>query len=489
MGIGRERDANIINKGSGYMAKVAIIGAGSIVFCKTLLNDMFSTPALAGSIYALMGPSMWKLEKMKTYAQQIIDKNKIDATVYCTTDRRDALTGADYVILTFMIGGVDAYKFDYEIPMKYGVDQCVGDSLGPGGVFRCLRTGPVLMDIGKDVSRLCPDAYVLNYVNPMGAVCTMANRAANMKMVGLCHGVQTTLDLIAGYTDVNKYEIDYLCAGINHMAWFLKLEKDGKNLYPLLRKNIEKPEYYKNEKVRGEVMRHCGYIMTESTGHLSEYLPWFRKNRASLNRYCDEPALGGETGTAYKFSLMVNERFAKTDVLSIESGELEPRSVEYCSYIIEALETGVPFRFNGNVRNDGFIKNLPFEATVEVPVYADREGLHPFTVGLLPTHLAAMNQTNIIVQGLAADAAIHGDPEAVFWAVAMDPLTSAVLTLKETRDMVSEMMEAEAKWLPQFEGKNLKKLDHISVSEGIVPVPVPVDPALAINVRFEKLIE
>ena len=469
------------------MAKIAIIGAGSIVFCKTLLNDMLATPILDGSTYTLMGPTIWKLEKMKTYAQQIIDKNGLRAKLECTTDRREALEGADYVILMFQVGGVDAFKLDYEIPLKYGVDQCIGDSLGPGGVFRCLRTAPVLMGIGQDVAELCPKAVVLNYVNPMGAVCTTAGRATGINMVGLCHGVQTTLDLIAGYTDTPKDEIDYLCAGINHMAWFLKLENNGRDLYPLLKANMEKPEYYKNEKVRGEVMRHCGYIMTESTGHLSEYLPWFRKNQAALNRYCDEPAFGGETGAYYKFSAMIAEKFANMDVLSIESGELEPRSKEYCSWIIEALETGVPFKFNGNVKNDGFISNLPNDATVEIPIYADKEGLHPLSVGALPTHLAAMNLTNITVQGLAADAGILGDPEQAFWAVAMDPLTSAVLTLKETRDMVQEMLEAQAQWLPQFASKSLKSVGHIHIPAGTVPAPVPVDPALAINARFGKI--
>ena len=469
------------------MAKIAMIGAGSIVFCKTLLNDLLVTPALTGSTFALMGPTKWKLDKMKIYADQIIEKNNLHAEILCTIDRREALKDADYVILMFQIGGLEAYAFDYKIPLKYGVDQCIGDSMGPGGIFRCLRSAPVLIEIGKDMEELCPDAYVLNYVNPMGAVCTTVSRATNMNMVGLCHGVQTTLDLIAGYTNVKKDEIDYLCAGINHMAWFLEIEKNGQNLYPLLRENMEKPEYYKNEKVRGEVMRHCGYFMTESTGHLSEYLPWFRKNKTELERYCNEPAFGGESGAAYHFGVMIAEKFKNTDVLSIESGELEPRSKEYCSYIIEALETGEPFRFNGNVKNDGFITNLPNDATVEIPIYADKEGFHPFTIGDLPTHLAAMNQSNLSVQGLAAEAAITGDPELVFWAAAMDPLTSAVLDLKQIRDMVGEMLEAEAEWLPQFKGRSWRNLEHISVPEGTIGVPVPLDPALAINNRFGKL--
>ena len=261
------------------MAKVAIIGAGSIVFCKTLHNDMFSTPALAGSTYALMGPTMPKLERMKKYADAVIRKNRVKATTYATTDRRDALKGADYVIAMFQIGGVDAFRLDYEIPMKYGVDQCIGDSMGPGGVFRGLRTIPVMADMLTEMEELCPKAVVLNYVNPMATVCLGIGRASDAPFIGLCHGVQTTLDLIAGYVGVPRGEIDYVAAGINHMAWFLKIEKDGVDLYPTLKANFEKPEYYVNEKVRGEVMRHFGYFMTESTGHLSEYLPWFRKNR------------------------------------------------------------------------------------------------------------------------------------------------------------------------------------------------------------------
>ena len=471
------------------MCKVAIIGAGSLVFTKQFLNDMFGTPCMEGSTYALMGPTMWKLEKMKQYADQIREKNNIDANIYCTTDRKDALEGADFVVLTFLIGGNEAYKYDIDIPLRYGVDQCIGDSLGPGGVFRMLRTAPLIMELAREIKELCPDAYVLNYVNPMGAVCTALHRCGISKAVGLCHGVQTTLDLIAGYTDVPKDEIDYLNAGINHMDWFLKLEHKGRDLYPVLKENMEKPEYFKNEKVRGELMRHCGYFMTESSGHLSEYIPWFRSSQRALDRYCDEPMFGGETGAALKFNVMVAEKFKNTDVFSIESGELEQRSKEYCSYIMEAVITGVPFKFSGNVANEGYIKNLPSTATVEVPVYADREGFHPFVIGDLPPHLAAMNLSNITVQDLAVRAAMEGDPEMAFWAVAMDPLTSTKLTLDECRKMVQEMFEAEKKWLPQFEGKSLRKAEHIEIPEGTVPREVPLDPALAINNRFSKLAE
>lgn len=469
------------------MSKVAIIGAGSLVFTKQFLNDMFGTPSMAGSTYVLMGPTMWKLEKMKEYADQLIEKNNIDARIVCTMDRREALKGADFIILIFYVGGTEAYAYDVEIPLKYGVKQCIGDSMGPGGMFSLFRQVPVMLEIGKEIEELCPKAFVLNYVNPMGAMCTALHRGTKMNVVGLCHGVQTTMDLISAYTGVPKDEIDYINAGINHMDWFLKLEHQGKDLYPILKENMEKPEYYKNEKVRGEVLRQCGYFMTESTGHLSEYLPWFRKNQKALDTYCDEPMFGGETGAYLKFKRMMQEKFKNTDVLSIESGELEPRSKEYCSYIMEAIITDKPFKFSGNVLNNGYITNLPMDATVEVPVYADREGYHPTFIGKLPKQCAAMNMSNILVQDMAADAAVKGDVELAFWSIAMDPLTSAVLTLKEIRDMVNEMFLAEQKWLPQFHMEDLRKLDDIMIPDDVVPVAVPEDPALAINNRYGKL--
>ena len=467
--------------------KIAIIGAGSIVFCSTLLNDIFGTPSLDGFEIALMSPTETKIERMRGYAEKLIAQNGLKTRVYATTDRRDALRGAKYVILIFQIGGAEAFRRDYEIPMRYGVDQCIGDSMGPGGVFRLLRTAPVMRQIGRDIDELCPGARVLNYVNPMGAVCAHLGRYTGMDFVGLCHGVQTTMDLIAGYTGAPKDEIDFVAAGINHMAWFLSLRHEGRDLYPILKERMEAPEYFMNEKVRGEVMRHGGYFMTESTGHLSEYLPWFRKSAAALAEYCDMPDFGGASGAYFRFSEAIQRKYAEADVFALESGRLEPRSKEYCSYILEALETGVPFKFNGNVLNRGYIANLPSDACVEVPIFADRLGLHPTFVGKLPGHLAAMNQSNLSVQSLAADAAERADPEAAFWAVAMDPLTSAVLTLREIRELVAELFEAEAEWLPEFADKPLRRVKPIPIPKGTVPAEVPVDPALAISKRFGKL--
>jgi alpha-galactosidase len=471
------------------MAKIAMIGAGSLVFCKTLMSDFLATPALAGSEYRLMAPSHRRLDKMHAFVQRMITDNKVNASVIATTDRREALKDADYVVVMFQLGGLEEFRQDYEIPLRYGVDQCIGDTMGPGGIFRALRHIPALMDITNDMQELCPNAVLFNYANPMAMCCWALGKVPGLQFVGLCHGVQTTMDLIGSYVDVPKKEIDFVAAGINHMAWFLRLEHEGRDLYPILREKFERPEYYVNEKVRGEVMRHFGYFMTESTGHLSEYLPYFRKNKKALEIYCDEPDFGGESGAYYKYCQMLAEKFNETDPLSIESTELGPRSAEYCSHIIEALETGEIFRLNGNVRNDGYIANLPGGCCVEVPIYVDRLGLHPTAVGKLPPQCAALNQTNVTVQGLTVEASFTGDPELVVAAVALDPLTSSVLTLQEIREMVIVMMEAQHSFLPQFLSKKPRIVRPIVIPSDVVRADVPLDPALVIANRFIKLAE
>lgn len=469
------------------MAKIAMIGAGSLVFCKTLMNDFLSTPALAGSEYRLMALTHTRLDKMHAFVERMVRDNGVKATVTKTTDLREALRGADYVVVMIQAGGIDVFRTDYEIPMKYGVDQCIGDTMGPGGVFRAARHIPELLKIAAAMRELCPDALLLNYANPMAMCCWALGLQEGLRFVGLCHGVQTTLDLIASYAGVPKGEIDHLAAGINHMAWFLRLEHRGRDLYPGLRANFEKPEYYASEKVRGEVFRHFGYFMTESTGHLSEYLPYFRKNRKALGLYCDEPAFGGETGAYIKYCADLAIKFLKTDPLSIETTALQPRSAEYASHILEAHETGVTFRLAGNVRNDGYITNLPRGCCVEVPCYVDRLGLHPTVVGDLPAPCAALNLTNVNVQGLTVKACLEGDTELLVQAVALDPLASAVLTLKEIRDMTAELLEAQRDWLPQFAGKTVRPTPTISIPPGVKRVEVPLDPALAIANRFGKL--
>lgn len=468
------------------MAKVAIIGAGSIVFCKTLILDILATEGLEDTEFALMAPSTRRTPQVERFVNRVIKANGLPAKVWVTTDRREAVKDADYIIATFQIGGIKGFEYDYKIPLKYGVDQCIGDTLGPGGVFRSLRSIPVMLDLAKDMDELCPEAYLLNYVNPMAMVCWSLG-TTSVKFVGLCHGVQTTMDLISGYVGVPKDEIDFICAGINHMAWFIKLEHNGKDLYPILRERFEKPEYYVNEKVRGEVFRHFGYFMTESTGHLAEYVPYFRKNKKALELYCDEPGFGGESGAYYYWCESVADKYNEQDILAGEPEELPSRSIEYGSYVIEALETGRTFKLNGNVINGGMITNLPPDCCAEGPMYVDRTGIHKTIVGDLPAQCAALNLTNINVQRLTVQAAITGDPEHIVHACAMDPLTGAVLTLKEIRGMASEMLEAQKQWLPQFEGKTIRPTPTITIPKDVKRADVPVDPALAIMARFQEL--
>ncbi len=470
--------------------KIAMIGAGSVVFCKTLMSDIMATPALTDCEFALMSPTESKLRRMEAFGQRMLRDNGLPGKVWATTDRREAIKDADFVVVMIQVGGFDAYGVDYEIPLKYGVDQCIGDTLGPGGLFRGQRHIPVLVDIARDMEALAkPGAILLQYANPMAANCLALGRVSNVPFVGLCHGVQTTLDLIARYCEVPKEEITFVCGGINHMDWFLKLEHRGRDLYPHLREVFERPEYYKNEKVRGEVFRHFGYFMTESTGHLSEYVPWFRKNQKALELYCDEPAFGGESGAYYKWGKTMAEKYALVDPLQFESSRIEARSVEYCSYILEAVTLGKPFRLMGNVRNDGYIANLPPDCCVEVPTFVDDTGIHPTVIGNLPPQCAAACMTNVSVQQLCAEAALSGDPEHLVHALALDPLTAAVCTLNEVREMATEMLEALRPYLPQFEGKSIRLTPTIHIPADCVPVDVPLDPALAIGKRFGTLIE
>ncbi len=467
------------------MTKITIIGAGSMVFCKTLIADVLNS-AVRNVEFCLMDLNERKLEWSRQYAERLIRANALSAKVTATTNRRDALKDADYVILTFHIGGLQTIQLDYEIPMKHGVDQCIGDTLAPGGIFRALRVIPVILEIAREVEELCPQAIVLNYVNPMSMV-GWALGTTNVEFVGLCHGVQVSLDLVASYTSVPKNEIAFVSAGINHMAWFLRLEHNGRDLYPELRAKFELPEYYANEKVRGEVLRHTGYFMTESTGHLSEYLPYFRKNKSALDLYCNEPMFGGESGAHVRWAQMIEQHYGNQNPLKDESSVLPRRGIEYGSYIIEAIETGRPFLFQGNVINKGMIANLPDDSCVEGPMYADATGPHKTVVGKLPSHLAALNLTNINVHRLTVEACLSGDPEDIVQACALDPLSSARLTLREIREMASEMLETQRRWLPQFEGKSIRPTPTISISTDVKRVEVPVDPALAIVARFDEI--
>ncbi len=442
------------------MAKITFIGAGSLVFTRNLCSDVLFVPALQDSTLVLMDIDPVRLEQSRQVVQTIVDRRGAAARVEATLDRRAAISGADYVVTTFQQGGLDAYQLDIDIPRRYGVEQCVGDTLGPGGVFRALRTIPVLLEIGREMDELAPDALLLNYVNPMAANCWAFDRGTGRPHVGLCHSVQGTSEMLARWIQVPYDEVAYRCAGINHQAFFLEFKRGGEDLYPRLRAAIEQPEIIAQEPVRIEIMKHFGYFVTESSGHASEYMPYFRKNPAVVTNELvprfkspdDHWFDWGRTGGYLKHCIERQTRFENEYEAMIADGSVVPaeRTHEYGSHIMEAIETHQPFVVAGNVPNHGLIDNLPAGCCVEVPCLVNGSGLQPTRIGALPPQLAALNRTNINVQELIVEAALTANVEAVHHAVMLDPLTGAVCTLDQIRAMATEMLAAQAAWLPQF---------------------------------------
>lgn len=434
------------------MPKIVFIGAGSLEFFQQLMIDVLSFPALADSEFHLVDINEKRLEYARRIGERIVKEKHLPAKVCATTERKEALPGADYVIITILSGGIEVISKDINIPLKYGVDQCIGDTLGPGGVFRALRTIPVIIDICRDIERLCPEALVLNYTNPVAMLCWAMEEATKVKYVGLCHSVQGTAMHLARYIDVPFEEVSYWVAGINHQSWFLEFKHNGKNAYPILREKIEDHEIYNKDTTRFEMFKHLGYFVTESSGHNSEYNPWFRKRKDLLKKYT--PGGGFNGGTGYILQLYGKDREDYDKQMEkIASGKEKldfARSHEYGSRIINAIQTNEVFRINGSVSNRGLITNLPEDCRVEVPCLVDKTGIHPCYIGNLPPQLAALNRMNISVQEMAVKAALTGDKEMAYYAVAYDPLTSAMLSLQEIRNMVDEMFEAEKAWLPQF---------------------------------------
>ena len=438
------------------MPRIVLTGAGSTVFTRNLCSDILLAPALQESTIVLMDIDADRLEQARGVVQAIADHRGVKPTIEATTDRREALRGADYVITTIQIGGLDAYTHDIEIPLRYGVGQCIGDTLGPGGVFRALRTIPVILDICRDMDEVAPDALLLNYVNPMAMVCWAVARDTGRPHVGLCHSVQGTAEMLAKWLDVPPPEMVYRCAGINHLAFYLSLSHDGEDLYPRLRETVERPEIESQEPVRIDLFRHFGHFVTESSPHASEYVPYFRKteelvektlvSRMDPNRYPRGWSVGRSAGPLRYIQ-------SHPDWKSGVPSEIpDDRTHEYGSYIIEAMETGEPFVLNGNVPNTHLIANLPLGSCVEVPCLVDRNGIQPTTVGALPPQLAALMRTNIAVQELTVEAALTGNTDALHHAVALDPLTAAICTLPQIHAMVEELLIAEEQWLPQFGG-------------------------------------
>ncbi len=464
------------------MPKITFMGAGGFSFPARLTFDIMSFPELQESTISLMDINQESLDRTHRLLDGVIKRLELPAKLEATTDRREALDGADYVMVTWQVGGIDAYTPDVEIPRKYGIDQCVGDTLGPGGVFRGVRSIPAYLEVCADMKEVCPDALMINYANPM-SINTWAVANTGIKCVGLCHSVQGTSHLLASMLGVPFNEVSFKCYGINHQAWFTEFYHNGRDVYPELRRvmdekapspgagvglgeSIDKSktdlavdhgETYHQERVRAEIMRTFGYFQTESSHHASEYLMWFRKNKEMVDSYIQKRWDYYQICLHHDFS-------GQEEWISKVTAPLRC-SAEYGARIIHSMETDTKRVIYGNVPNYGapgamtdapaahLIPNLPQNCIVEVACLVDRNGIQPTVPGPLPDGCAAINRMSVNVQELAVQAGTNGDRELLHQAIAIDPFTGAQLALPRIREMVDEMLEAEKQWLPQFANK------------------------------------
>lgn len=459
------------------MTKITFIGAGSTVFAKNLLGDILSFPELAGAEIALYDISAERLKTSEIVAHKVADALRAKPTILATTDRERALDGADYALNMIQVGG---YKpstvIDFDIPKRYGLRQTIGDTLGVGGIMRAVRTVPVLLEMSRDMERLCPDVLHLNYVNPMAMNCWALNRASPIKTVGLCHSVQHTAGELAKDIGVPVEEINYRVAGINHVAFYLKFERDGQDLYPEIRRVLDEGRMPDTNRVRYELFRRLGYFVTESSEHFAEYSPWFIKsNRPELIerfnipldeylRRCEYQIAKWEEmrdrledpATVFKVQDVSSEHTDHTptdgsvrdDARLAEQMLTIKRSPEYGSLIVHSCVTGEPRVVYGNVMNDGLIDNLP-ECCVEVPCVVDKNGVQPTKIGSLPPQLAALMQTNVSVQALTVEAILTGNREGLYHAAMFDPHTSAELDLEEIHNLVDDLLDAHGEMIPE----------------------------------------
>ncbi len=431
--------------------RIAIIGAGSAVFSRQLMADVLTTPGLETGTFVLVDIDARRLELAHRIGEAMARASGRRWRVQASANRQRALRGCDYVINTIEVAGLRNVRHDYDIPLKYGVDQCIGDTIGPGGIFKMLRTGPALLSILRDVERICPRAVVMNYTNPMSALTLLALRATGLTVVGLCHSVQNTIEQLAGYLDVPTDELRFRCAGINHFAWFTELTWQGGDMYPRLEELSRDPELYEADPVRFEVMRHFGAFVTESSGHLSEYLPYFRKRPDLLARY----SRGGYRGESGYYANnwpawrrggdeSIREALDGRSPLTLQRGE------EFASVLIEGIECGRPRVIHGNVANGGLIDNLLPSGCVEVAVLADASGLHPVRFGSLPPQMAALDAAHMSVHELMVRAVLERDLGAARHALLLDPLTAAVCSPEEIDALFDEMVRAERKDLSVY---------------------------------------
>ena len=441
--------------------KVVFLGAGS-GFYEKLLIDVLNIPGADSGSFGVVDIDPVRLDLAQRLGRKIItDMGKSGWSLTATANRREVLAGADYIINCIEVSGVECVSLDNDIPAKYGVDQCIGDTIGPGGLMKALRTVPVFLEVLKDVEELCPGAWVLNYTNPMTIMCQAASLTSSANVLGLCHSVQGTSHKLARAAEVPYAKLRWQCAGINHLAWFTELSADGRDLYPLLHeKAAQRGDEYETDPVRYDMMLNFGYFVTESSGHFSEYLPYYRKRKDLIETYCREKYKGGSGFYAREWPnwRRVNEERRQNILKGVAVGGEMPgytrytldRTWEYASWIIQAMETNAPFVAYASVPNRGLIDNLPQNNVCEVAVLCNRSGAHPVRFGSLPPQLAAICDSNLRMFELAAIACVEKSREAAIHALMLDPLTSAVCSPGEIRQMANELIDAERKYIPDL---------------------------------------
>lgn len=432
------------------MKKIVFIGAGSIIFVKNLIGDCLLTPSLQDAEFALLD-----IDKEKLYLAEGMLKNLNNninegrATIRAYESQKEALRNADFVINAIQVGGYDPCVIgDFEIPLKYGLKQTYADTLGIGGIFRGLRTIPVMQGICKDMEEVCPNAWLLNYTNPMAIVAGAIQKSTKIRTIGLCHSVQSCTSDLMKIIDMDPSGVEYKIAGINHQAWLLEVTKDGEDMYPEIRRRANALTDPHEDMVRYEILKRFGYYVTESTQHTAEYTPYFIKDKypEKLAQYGIKTLMYKDWGRSQKEYW----RQAKVDLVENRAISHE-RTKEFASYIMDSLVTGTPYRIHANVLNKGFITNLPENCCVEVPCLVDGTGIYPCYMGALPPQCAALNRTNINVQELTIEAALTGKREHVYHAAFLDPHTAAELDMDDIVKMCDELIENNRNWLPMFE--------------------------------------
>ena len=432
--------------------KILFLGAGSGFFAP-LFNDVLNIPGASEGVMALVDVDLARLSLAEQLGNKILrDTGRTGWKILASGNRKEVMEGADYVINCIEVSGTECVRFDNDIPLEYGIDQCIGDTIGPGGLFKALRTVPVFLEMLRDVEKYCPDAFVLNYTNPMSIMCLAAARSSKAKVVGLCHSVQGTSHQLASYAGVPYQELDWHCAGINHLAWFTKLRHKGADLYPILKEKIKQDkELLERDPVRFDVMKYFDYFVTESSGHFSEYLPYYRKRADLRKKHCRDGYLGGSSFYADNWpTWRKNCDQQRRDLIASSDPWQKDRTWEYASFIIEAIETNSPFVIHGNVMNTGLITNLPQNNVCEVACLVNRNGITPTYYGELPAQCAAICESNLRMFDLAANACIERSKDLAAKALMLDPLTSAVCGLAEIKEMTNKLFKAEKPFLKNF---------------------------------------